>query len=42
MARDKKGALADSSKPLTFQGGGTIPVDFHLDGNGNYHFEIEK
>ena len=32
--------LADASMGL--QGTGSIPVKFHLDGNGNYHFEASK
>ena len=38
----KSQTLPDSSKPVDLQGSGTIKVPFHLDGNGNYHYEIEK
>jgi hypothetical protein len=34
--------LPDSSRPLSFQGTGKIPFKFHLDQDGNYHFEAEK
>jgi hypothetical protein len=34
--------LADSSKPVDLTGQGSIPFKFHLDGNGNYHFEAQQ
>jgi hypothetical protein len=38
----EKNKLPDSSMPVNLQGSGTINVPFHLDGSGNYHYEIEK
>jgi hypothetical protein len=34
--------LPASSTSENLQGSGTITVPFHLDGNGNYHYGIEK
>ena len=38
----KNQKLADSSKPIDLKSSGTINVPFHLDGNGNFHFEKEQ
>ncbi|MFC2145886.1 hypothetical protein ACFLRT_00840 [Acidobacteriota bacterium] len=38
----KKDALPDSSKPVSYNGGGTIEIPFHLDNNGNFHYEASK
>jgi hypothetical protein len=39
----KKGALAsDPTKPVGVQGKGKIPVPFHLDNNGYYHYEASQ
>ncbi len=42
LAAAQKNTLADSSKPLSLGGSGTIPFSFHLDSQGNYHYEVEK
>ena len=42
LEADNNQTLVDSSKPLTLKGSGTIPFNFHLDLQGNYHFETEK
>lgn len=36
------GRLPDSSKPPAFQGSGHEHFKFHLDANGNAHYELEK
>jgi len=42
LEADEHQHLADSSKPVNLKGTGSIPFKFHLDGNGNYHFEAEQ
>jgi|WetSurMetagenome_2_1015567.scaffolds.fasta_scaffold595283_1 hypothetical protein len=38
----EKQKLPGSITPVDLQGSGTIDVPFHLDGNGNYHFEKDQ
>jgi len=38
----KNNTLPDSSKPISLQGQGTIPVELDLDGNGNNHTESQQ
>lgn len=38
----KEDLLPDSSKPVSFQGSGSIDIPFHLDGSGKYHYEDSK
>ncbi len=39
---DLQKSLTVPSEPLTVGGKGTIQIPFHLDGNGNYHFDTKK
>ncbi|MGD0662066.1 MAG: hypothetical protein ABSD38_28750 [Syntrophorhabdales bacterium] len=34
--------LPDSTNPLSSKGGSSTSFSFHLDGNGNYHYETEQ
>lgn len=38
----EKGALPDSSTPVSYKGSGEIEIPFHLDGSGNYQYEASK
>ncbi|GKX31563.1 hypothetical protein SH1V18_40430 [Vallitalea longa] len=38
----KSNTINDSTKPVSLKSSGTQEIDFDLDANGNYHYEIEQ
>ena len=42
LKADENNTIIDSSVPSSLKGSGSISFSFHLDGNGEYNYSIEK